>query len=251
MRVELRPLLLFVSAYAINASVHETAHALAAYTLGIPARLFHIYASVDLSSASIHDQAVVRAAGPIASLLFGALCWLGNRAARGKWAELPLFYLAVFGIAMFLGNVLSTATVGDFSNAAVAAGLSVATGRVISSVGWALLAAFAALVGQRLRAFATSEDANRRSAFDVVVLPAILGTAAIIVLYQPMPTSDSLARASEEAVFWLFAALAAHLSSSNAPRSDHPLEVRSGDWALTAAAVTLVRVLALGTPFTP
>jgi hypothetical protein len=39
MRVELRPLLLFVSAYAINASVHEAAHALAAYTRGIPARL--------------------------------------------------------------------------------------------------------------------------------------------------------------------------------------------------------------------
>ena len=85
MRVEIRPLLLFVSAYAIDTSVHEAAHALAAYALGIPARLFHIYASVDLSSASIHDQAVVRAAGPITSLLFGALCWLGYRAARGKW----------------------------------------------------------------------------------------------------------------------------------------------------------------------
>src|SRR5215831_4310686 len=116
MRVEARAALLFVCGYSINASVHEAAHALAAYKLGIPARLFHIYASVDLSSASIHDQAVVRAAGPIASLLFGALCWLGYRVARGKWAELPLFYLAVFGIAMFLGNVLSTATVGDFSN---------------------------------------------------------------------------------------------------------------------------------------
>ena len=250
MRVEIRPLLLFVSAYAIDTSVHEAAHALAAYALGIPARLFHIYASVDLSSASIHDQAVVRAAGPIASLLFGALCWLGYRAARGKWAELPLFYLAVFGIATFLGNVLSTATVGDFSNAAVAAGLSVATRRVISSVGWALLAAFAALVGQRLRAFAAS-DAIPRSAFDFVVLPAILGTAAVIVLYHPMPTNDSLARASEEAVFWLFAALAAHLFSRSAPRSDHPFDVRTGDWALTAAAVALVRVLALGIPFTP
>jgi hypothetical protein len=41
------------------------------------------------------------------------------------------------------------------------------------------------------------------------------------------------------------------LYSSSLPRSDHPFDVRAGDWALTAAAVVLVRVLALGIPFSP
>jgi hypothetical protein len=65
----------------------------------------------------------------------GAVCWLAYRAARGAWAEVPLFYLAVLGIAMFLGNVLSAAFVGDFSNAAVAADLAMPTRLAITTMG--------------------------------------------------------------------------------------------------------------------
>jgi hypothetical protein len=250
MRVELRPLLLFFSAFAINASVHEAAHAIAAYSLGIPAQLFHFYASVDLSTASIYDQAAVRAAGPIASLVFAALCWLACRAARGTWAELPLFYLAVFGIAMFLGNLLSTAFVGDFSNAAIAATLSMPTRIAITALGWALLMAFGVFVGRRLRGLVAPAVAGMRPSLELVVLPAILGTAAIIVIYQPMPLNDALARVSEE-VFWLFAALGALPRSPGWSRSDRPLAVRAVDWVLTLSAVALVRVLALGIRLVP
>jgi hypothetical protein len=250
MRVELRPTLLFFSAFAINASVHEAAHACAAFLLAIPAQLFHFYATVDLSRASILDQAVVRAAGPIMSLALGALCWLAYRAARGTWRELPLFYLAVFGVAMFLGNVLSTAFVGDFSNAAIAAHIGMPIRIAITVLGWVLLVAFALFAGRVLRGWSTSAVAGVRPALELVLLPAAIGTAAIIIIYQPMPLNDALARVSEEA-FWLFVAIGVAPRSSREARGEHPFAVRRGDWILAITAIALVRLLALGVPLVP
>jgi len=63
LRWTLRPTLLFVASFAINASVHEAAHAFAAVALGMPARLFHIYASVDLAAAMDRVSASGRASG--------------------------------------------------------------------------------------------------------------------------------------------------------------------------------------------
>jgi hypothetical protein len=250
MRIELRPTLLFFSAFAINASVHEAAHAIAAFSLGIPAELFHFYATVDLSTSSIYDQAIVRAAGPLVSLALGGLCWIAYRAARGTWRELPLFYLAVFGVAMFLGNVLSTAVVGDFSNAATAANMGMPIRIAITAVGWLLLVAFALFIGRLLRGWIAPGVVGLRPALELVLYPAIVGTAAIIVIYQPMPLNDALARVSEE-VFWLFVALGALPRSPGQPRNDRLFALRNGDWGLAIAALLLVRVLAIGIRLAP
>src|SRR5262245_15882200 len=112
-RLMQRPTLLFVAGYVINTSLHEVAHALAALWLGLPSTLFHSYVAVDLTNQTPYVQGFVRAAGPIFSLVVGVLCWFAHRAVRGWWLELPLFYVAVFGVANFLGNTFSVALVGD------------------------------------------------------------------------------------------------------------------------------------------
>src|SRR5262245_11441409 len=93
--VVLRPVLAFIGAYVLTTSLHELAHAATAYWLGVPSTLFHFYVDVDLTNQTPYVQGLVRASGPVFSLVLGVLCWFLHRAVRGSWLELPLFYLAV------------------------------------------------------------------------------------------------------------------------------------------------------------
>jgi hypothetical protein len=248
-RLMLRPTLLFVAGYVINTSLHELAHALAALWLGLPSTLFHSYVDVDLTNATPYVQGVVRAAGPVASLVLGVLCWFAHRAVRGWWPELPQFYDAVFGVASFLGNLFSVALVGDFSNMAAALDLSTNVRYAIAGVGAFLLIGFAFDIGRELREWVPEGFGALKGAGAVVAAPAIVGTAVILVIYQPMAANAMQARAAEGA-FWLFAALGALVGSARPARTEG-LNVRHADWIFAAAAVAALRVLALGIPFKP
>lgn len=248
-RLMLRPTLLFVAGYVINTSLHELAHALAALWLGLPSTLFHSYVNVDLTDATPYVQGVVRAAGPIFSLVLGVLCWFAHRAVRGWWPELPLFYVAVFGVASFLGNLFSVAFVGDFSNMAAALDLSTNVRYAIAGVGAFLLIGFAFDIGRELREWAPEGTGAFKATAAVVAAPAIVGTAVILLIYQPMAANAMQARAAEGA-FWLFAALGALVGSARSARAEG-LDVRRADWVFAVVAVIALRVLALGIPLTP
>jgi hypothetical protein len=245
-RLMLRPTLLFVAGYVINTSLHELAHALAAYGFGLTSTVFHSYVNVDLTDATPYVQSVVRAAGPISSLIVGVLCWFAHRAVRGWWPESPLFYVAVFGVANFLGNLVAVAFVGDFSNMAAALRLSTHVRYVISGVGASFLIGFAFDIGRELREWAPEGVGALKAAAAVVVLPAIVGMAVILLAYQPMATNAMEARAAE-GVFWIFAALGALVGSARPARTD-VLDVRRVDWLFALVAVLALRVLALGIP---
>ncbi len=246
----LRPALLFVGAYVLTNGLHELAHALAAYWLGVPSTLFHFYVDVDLTDRSTYVQALVRAAGPVFSLVLGVLCWFLHRAVRGSWFELPLFYLAVFGVANFLGNVSSAAYFGDFSTIAAALELSEQVRYVVAGVGLFLLIGFAFDIGRELREWLPAEVGAFRAMLAVAVLPAIIGTAAIVAIYQPLP-APSLSARFGEAAFWIFAAVGTLVGSARPSQQGKGLAVRPGDWAFMLFAVLLLRVLAIGIPFVP
>jgi hypothetical protein len=248
-RMMLRPTLLFVAGYVINTSLHELAHALAAYWLGLPSTLFHSYVNVNLTDETPYVQGLVRAAGPIFSLVIGVLCWFAHRAVRGWWLELPLFYVAVFGVANFLGNTFSVAFVGDFSNMASALELSTNVRYAVAGVGAFLLIGFAFDIGRELREWAPAGVGALKGAAAVVVAPAVLGTAVIVLIYQPMAANATEARVAE-AAFWIFAALGALVGSARPARAEG-LAARRADWAFTLLAVLALRVLALGIPVTP
>ncbi len=245
----LRPLLLFIAGYVINSNLHELAHALAAYWLGVQSTLFHFYLDVDLSNETPYVQGLVRAAGPVFSLVFGVLCWFVHRAVRGSWFELPFFYLAVFGVTNFLGNTLSVVLVGDFSNMAAALNLSMMMRYAIGSVGLFLLFGFAFDIGRELREWLPAGVGPLKGTLAVVVLPSILGMLILGAIYQPMPLSSVTARLGE-AAFWIFAALGTLVGSARRVHGGG-LVVRPADWALVIAAVIMLRVLALGIPFGP
>lgn len=248
--IVLRPLLLFVAGYIASNSLHELAHALTAYWLGIPSTLFHFYVSLNLNDETLGSQALVRAAGPVFSLAFGVLCWFVHRGLRGTWFELPLFYLAVFGVANFLGNTVSVAFVGDFSNLAAALNLSTELRYVVSGVGLFLLIGFAFDIGRELREWVPPGMGAFKGMLALVGVPVVLGTAIMVLVYQPMASVAVSARVGETA-FWIFVAVGALVGSARPGRDPRGLVVRPADWAFALGALLLLRVLVLGVPFEP
>src|SRR5438094_843540 len=115
----LRPVVWFPTAYTIVIILHEASHAIAAVALGFPSTLFNFWVDHNFAGATAAQRAVVGAAGPTVSLMFGFACWLVYRKVKNSRAGLPFLYLAASGVTNFFGNLMSAAFVGDFSNAAV------------------------------------------------------------------------------------------------------------------------------------
>ncbi len=243
----LRPTLLLVAAYVIDLSLYELAHALTAVWLGIPATLFHNYVSADTTHGSPRAAALVAAGGPLFSLLFGVGCWLARRGTRGSWAELPLLYLAVFGIALALGSVATIAFAGDLDAAAAALGWPHAARTSVAVVGGLLLCSFAYDVGRELRELAPADLGAVRAMIVMALVPAVAGTLVLLAAYQPLSRTEAITRLGE-AGFWIVAALGALIGSARPARSSR-LDARPADWALALAAIAAVRVLAIGLPF--
>ncbi len=196
---------LFVAGYTINGTLHEWTHALTARALGVPATIFHFYANIDEVHATDIQLALIAVTGPLFSLALGTAFWLAFK--RGTAVRRPLFfYLATFGINIFLGNLASISFVGDFSRAARLLGVPVLARHAITGCALLSLAVFMFWVGRELRDGVPSPANSLGTALCLVVLPTLIGTALVIVIYLPMPPRFISATAGSSAV-WLFTAI--------------------------------------------
>ena len=83
----------------------------------------------------------------------------------------------------------------------------------------------------------------------IIALPVVLGTAAVILVNQPMPRMWVNARIMEAGV-WLFAAPGA-LTIRESQRSTASLHVHWADVAAALLATLAVRLAVRGIPFIP
>ena len=248
----MRSVLWFAAASMLTTIVHEAVHACVAYTLGVPSTLFNDF--VDLHPApaeiSIRQRTVIGAAGPLACLGLGVLAWAGFRRARGSTAELPLLYVTVFGTATFFGNLMSMASVGDFSSVARALSLPMWFRYAMSATGALAVAAIHFWGGRELARGRPTRAGSLSAAAGAVAMPAVLGTACVIVVNLPMPPASLMARLTE-AGFWLFAAGGALATSMDSQHGPGRTALHWADGVALALAVLLVRLTARGIVFTP
>jgi hypothetical protein len=245
----LRPVLWFATAYTLIIIVHETAHALTAVALGAPSTLFNFWVNHDFSRATPIGRAASGAGGPTFSLLAGVGCgFVYRRVGDSRWA-LPFLYLAAFGVTNFFGNLMSAAFFGDFSNAAVLLGLSPSIRAAASIAGAVVVAVVLFLTGRELARLAPRHGGRFTAVLGLVVVPALIGTAVVIVINQPTPMGCSFvtARAGEGA-FWLFAAIGMYTKRPGAPADGGRWNVRSMDMAIAIVAIVAVRIMATGIP---
>lgn len=248
----LRPAVWFAAASMLTTCLHELTHACVAYALGVQSTLLNYMVDLDLTEAQAagSQRAIIGIAGPLFCLVIGLAAWIAYRRARDTAASLPLLYFAVFGIATFFGNLMSASFIGDFSFAAVAMGLPMSVRHALSLCGVVGVAAVHFRAGKELMRFAPAASSRLAAVVGMIALPAVVGTAAVIAVNQPMPPSFAVVRLVE-AAFWVFAALGAIVSERRSASALEDLRVRWVDGTAAVVAVVIVRVLVRGVPFNP
>jgi hypothetical protein len=202
--VTLRPVVIFVAAYTIILILHESAHAAAAYVVKVPFVLYHLYVRIDPASRTLSQGAVIGVSGPLFCLAVGLVCWLAYDRTRNSRAGLWLLYLGWFGIATLLGNLMSTAFVGDFSALAQMFDVPMPVRYVVTLFGALSLCAFAFLMGKELRNWAPAGASRVKALIGMIAVPVIAGTALALLVYLPMPSPFAVGRIGES-FFWIFA----------------------------------------------
>lgn len=241
----------FFSAYSLNVVLHEVAHAVAAYGLGMRSTVYHYYANIDLANSSTRSRALVAAAGPIFSLLLGLSCWWCRGAIRiGRFGPL-LLYGAVFGVSIFFGNLMSASFVGDFGTVARLLEFDATSRHSMTIAGLVLLPVFMCVMGSKFLPWASHGASWWRVQAEVIVVPAIFGTLLVILAFLPMPTAFVLSWITTS-VFWVFAAIGVFVAARrNGGGEQSRLPAERSDYIVAAGVLLLVRVLVNGIAFSP
>jgi hypothetical protein len=246
----LRPIVLFAATYMTVGIIHELTHALVAYAFRIPSVLFHFAANIDRTHGTLNQRAIVSMAGPVLALVIGLLSWGVYMSARNSRSGLPLLYFVMFGVGTFFGNLISTAFVGDFSRVALALQLPMAVRYSASVLGMLLLCGLSFLIGIELRNWTPLGVSPTKAMIGMVALPAIIGTAIVLLIFLPLPSVFAYARITESS-FWIPAGVGTLVSRKQLTYSERRLDLRWADIALLLATASLVRLIAGGITFTP
>jgi hypothetical protein len=234
--------LLFAAAYLLHGILHELSHALAIYLIQIPGTLYHSHVEVYASGPYL---AVVAATGPLYSAVFGVFCWIAYRRSANDSSDLLIFYLSVFGIARFLGSLMSIPLFGDFNRAAYAVALPKTLSIVGSLAGLAMLAGFMFFVGREMRKWAPPDAGPLNGMLGIVVIPTAGGALLSHLAYGSVLPEWTAVRIIEH-FFWIVAAVGAWSRAGSREGSHMRLRLQWRDCLLGLLAVVLLRILSQG-----
>ena len=246
-----RRILWFATAYSIVIIVHEGAHALAAYALGLETTLFNFWVNIDPNEATVGQKAAMGVAGPVSSLLVGLASWLAYRRHQASAAALPLLYLAAHGVSNFFGDLMSTAFVGDFSNVAGWLDVPMGVRYAVSAVGALATAGVLFAAGRELVRCPPPQTSRAAAAVAGILLPAAIGTALIIVINEPIPLPGFAAARIGEGACWVFAAAGAFTTPPSFTADSSKLRAVWRDVGIAVLVLAIVRVMVLGIPLIP
>jgi hypothetical protein len=241
-----RPTLLFVVAFALNASPHEAAHALTSYFLGLNSTLFQMWVDPDVASATPMQLAVIALAGPIFSLLLGLISWmLYRKTYNDKPAGLFWLMLTMVGIYSFLGPTAGAAIGGDIANAFRFLSISKSVQYAVAAMGSILLPVFMFFIGKELSGWMPPNFGRTKTVLCTTAAPWLIGPFLIVLLYWPLPRF-LVASTFTGSLFWVFAVIGAAVRASRVQGAERNWSLTRFDLVVTAVAVAMVRVLAQG-----
>jgi hypothetical protein len=186
---------LYVAAYLLTIMLHEMGHATMSWALGGHPILYNT--SVENTNKALSDTArvLIAAAGPVVSLLQGALLLLLAQRNRvgGSWGLFGL-YLGVFGLVNFLGYVMIAPVVAGGDTGQIVALLHVPAGVPWLTAGLALvllvrsIGGTAPLFTRLLPAHWLADAGARTQAMrGLIAWPWLVGSVVLVLLALPAP----------------------------------------------------------------
>lgn len=163
----------------VDVFLHESAHAVAGLTLGVHPTIFH--SSVSFApQLPPSGQIVTAAAGPLFSLVFGAVVFALTRNAGHGFARLFWLWLGLISMQNFFGYALIApfAGAGDSGKVLRLLDAPFAVFLVTCAVGIAGTFLLARLLAGQVIRYATTDDQLRRT----VLFPWLIGTAFTVLL---------------------------------------------------------------------
>jgi hypothetical protein len=241
-----RPTILFVVAFALAGTLHETTHAVASYLLGFNSTLFQLWVNPDTAAASSEQIAWIATAGPMFSLTVGAVSWLlYKRSFKQRPSGLFYLMLSLVGVYSFLGPLAGAGFGGDFNAALTSMGAARVVLYVLSATGLVLLPWFMFLMGKELLCWVPREFGRAEAIVCAAIAPWLIGTALTLLVYWPLPAA-LVGSTLSGSIFWVFAALGAASGFSTRPSIEAVTSFTRWDLILAIAALALVRVFASG-----
>jgi hypothetical protein len=245
MGVALRPTLLFMTAFALNVTPHEAAHATVSYMLGFNCTLYQMWVNPDAAAATPRQLIAIAVAGPIFSLTLGLISYVFYlRRYSRRPSGLLFLMLAIVGLYLFLGPVAAAGLGGDFNVALRSAGASRLLMNVISVVGVLVLPTMMYFMGRELSSWAPPWFSRSRAVLCTTVGPWLIGTFLVTLVYLPMPRF-LIAPNFVSSAFWAFAVIGVILSKRTVPEV-RPIRSLTLADLIVAAAALMVRLLVHG-----
>jgi hypothetical protein len=239
--IAVRPTLLFVTAFALNATPHEAVHAVTAYMLGFSSTLYQMWVNPDEAAATPRQSIAIALAGPIFSLTVGLVCWLLYRWRYNRRPSGPLvLMIAITAFYIPLGGAIG----GDIHLALQFASASKLLINAISIAAVLMLSTMMFFMGKELSSWAPPWF-SRSQAVLCTVGPWLIGTVLMTLVYLPLP-KFLIAPNLVGSAFWLFAVIGACFSNRTIPPVRPIRSLTSADLIVTAAALLMVRLLVHG-----
>jgi hypothetical protein len=245
--VAFRPTLLFVTAFALNATPHEAVHAATAYMLGFSSTLYQMWVNPDTDAATPRQLIAIALAGPIFSLTVGLISWfLYRQRYSRKPSGLLLLMLAIVAFYIPLGGSIG----GDIHLALGFGGASKLLTNAISIVAVLMLSTMMYFMGKELCTWAPPWFSRSKAVLCTTAGSWLIGTALMTLVYLPSP-KFLIAPNLLGSVFWAFAVIGASLSKRTIPAVRPIRSLTHADLIVTAAALLMVRFLVHGVRLTP
>ncbi len=245
--VAVRPTLLFVTAFALNATPHEAVHAATAYMLGFSSTLYQMWVNPDAAAATPRQLIAIAVAGPIFSLILGLTSFV---LYRWRYSRRPsgLLFLMLAIIAFYIP--LGGSILGDIHLALRFGGASKLLMNAISIVAVLMLSTMMYFMGKELCSWAPPWFSRSKAVLCTTVGPWLIGTVLMTLMYLPFPKFLFVPNLVGS-VFWVFAVIGAIRADRTIPVARPIRSLTRSDLIVTAAALLMVRFLVHGVRLTP
>ena len=246
-KVSFKPTVLFFSANALSYPLHEMFHALTAYFLNVNSTLYHFYVDIDHTRTSVYDNILIAVAGPILSLAFGLLFCVAYKKSKNTSYKLFMFYAAIAGISIFLGNVFSTAFAGDFHTAATLMRFPFWLQIFFTLTGLIFLSIFMYRIGKEVLFLSFIKATTFKGVISsFLLIPWILGTLLLILSFLPLPNFLITGMISSS-IFWVIPIVSAVFNRRKVKAVEYILPTLNYvDIILALFSILVVRILISG-----